>query len=171
VTLRSFVRSGDTTGVRKAVASLFGNDLRGRASVLSVWQRSMNENLARDWWSTEERRVGTKCRLTSEVISEPTSSRRRDELKTHPTRSLRALKQTLRRSKVAPAPISHTLKYLASGWCTMIADVDCSGSICQFSVNSHPIREGSSSLNSSRGPQAPGTRGTRSCSGFRDSAA
>ena len=36
----------------------------------------------------------------------------------------------------------------AAGWCTMIALVDCSGSICQFSVSTQPMRDGSSSRKS-----------------------
>ncbi len=39
-----------------------------------------------------------------------------------------------------------TLKYLASGWWTTTADVDCSGSSCQFSVRQTPMRLGSSSV-------------------------
>lgn len=43
-------------------------------------------------------------------------------------------------------PPLHTLKYFASGWCTTKALVDCSGSICQFSVSTHPMRSGSRSF-------------------------
>lgn len=55
---------------------------------------------------------------------------------------------------VAPAPAQRcavdgqVLKYFACGWCTMIALVDCSGSICQFSVSVHPMRSGWISLKS-----------------------
>ena len=41
-------------------------------------------------------------------------------------------------------PACQMLKYLAAGWWTISALVDCSGSICQFSVRRHPIRAGSS---------------------------
>ncbi len=40
------------------------------------------------------------------------------------------------------------LKYLASGWCRMMADVDCSGSSWNSSESSTPIRSGSKSAKS-----------------------
>ena len=39
----------------------------------------------------------------------------------------------------------HTLKYLAAGWWTTMASVDCSGCSCISSESSTPIRSGCSS--------------------------
>ena len=56
-------------------------------------------------------------------------------------------------------PQAHVLKYFASGWCTTIASVDCSGCSWNSSDSSTPIRSGRSSCTifarSSRFGQAP----------------
>jgi hypothetical protein len=50
--------------------------------------------------------------------------------------------------RILVAPAHPALKYFASGWCTMIADVDCSGCSWNSSLRLTPIRSGRSSSTS-----------------------